>query len=187
MCHRGPKRLPPSVADPQAFVSEVSDAEQACLLENIDPDRLMLLAGGPDLATEEEGASFMGCLEHGTLLRLFLTPVLDETGPLSPESSACIRDGFAGVDFATLMIADGAESGPSEDPTAAMAGMMAGFFSALSCLNEDELQAASSALGMAPEDLQGLKCVLDELGGPEHWPHLCNPTLALLSCSSSRQ
>lgn len=161
------------ITDPQAFLSGVSDAEQACLSEKIDPGRLMLLVGTPELAKEEERAILIGCLEHETLLRLFLTPVLDQAGPLSVESSACIRDAFADADLAALMTAAG--SGSDEGSEAAMVGAMTGLFATLSCLSTDEFQAAGPALGMGPDDYQGFKCVLDALGGPEELAALMQP------------
>lgn len=150
---------PLDVTGLQAFISEVSDAERTCLLDSIDPNVLIMLVQVPGLTAENERGALIGCLEHETLLRLFLTAVLDETGPLGPESSACIRDGFADTDLAALMMA--AESGSNEDAQAAMAGV----FATLSCLSEEEFQAAGPALGMGPEDREGLQCVLEALGG----------------------
>ncbi len=159
-------------------------------MENIDPDRLMSLMEAPDLATDEEGAALIGCFEPETVLRLFLTPILEETGPLSAESSRCIRDGFVEADLYALVIAVMAEPGTDEEQEAAAAlGMMAGFFSTLLCLNEEEFRAASPALGMGPEDREGLECLLDKLGGPEGMAALpqgeADPFLALFSAAVS--
>ena len=162
---------PLSTTDLQAFMSEVSDSEWACLSANIAPERLALLVGAPDLSMEEEGAAFIGCLEHETLLRWLLTPVLGQTGALSTESSMCICDSFGGADLSSMMIA----SVSGEDPEAAMGNMMAGFFATLACPNDEEFRAASPALGMGPEDRQGLQCLLDELGGPEGVAALLSP------------
>ena len=164
---------PLDTTDPRAFLSGVSDAEQACLSGQIDPRRLMLVVGTPELAKEEDRAILIGCLEHETLLRLFLTPVLDQAGPLSVESSACIRDAFADADLAALITAAGA--GADEGSEAAMVGAMTGLFAILSCLSTDEFQAAGPALGMGPDDYQGFKCVLDALGGPEELAALMQP------------
>ena len=164
---------PLDTTDPRAFLSGVSDAEQACLSGQIDPRRLMLVVGTPELAKEEDRAILIGCLEHETLLRLFLTPVLDQARPLSVESSACIRDAFADADLAALMTVAGA--GADEGSEAAMVGAMTGLFATLSCLSTDEFQAASQALGMGPDDYQDFKCVLDALGGPEELAALMQP------------
>lgn len=47
-----------------------------------------------------------------------------------------------------------------------MIGSMSAFMLTLSCLNEEEWQAAAPALGMNPGDRERLQCVLEELGGP---------------------
>ena len=155
-------------------MSEVSEAEQACLSANVNLDRLsMLLASATNLAPAEEMAAFVGCLEQDTVLRLFLTPFLGQTGPLSAEASACIRQSYADADLAALLLAAG--SGPSEDPGAALGRMMASLLVTFSCLNEEEFRAAAPALGMAPEDRQTLQCVKDELGGPEGLAALLQP------------
>ena len=159
---------PLSLTDPSAFLSEVSSSEVACISENIDPDRLILFLTAPDLATDEEAASLIGCLEDETLLRFFLSAILQATGPLSAESSGCVREVFAGVDLAAPMIAS------VSDPEAG-AGLMAGFFSTLVCLNEAEFQAAGPALELGNIDQQGVQCLFDELGGAEGLTALMDP------------
>ncbi len=159
---------PLSLTDPSAFLSEVSSTEVACILENIDPDRLSLFLTAPDLATDEEAASLIGCMEDETLLRFFLSAILQATGPLSAESSGCVREVFAGVDLAAPMIAS------VSDPEAG-AGLMAGFFSTLVCLNEAEFQAAGPALELGNIDQQGVQCLFDELGGAEGLTALMDP------------
>ena len=58
-------------------------------------------------------------------------------------------------------------AGLSGDDETAMVQGLGLFVLALSCLNEDESQAAVSALGASPGELENLKCVLSELDGPE--------------------
>ena len=145
-------------------MSELSDAEQSCLAGKVDPQQVMALLGGtPDLVPPEETAALIQCLEDETLLRLFLTGLIGQTGPLSAETSTCVRSGFANFDLRSVMLATPAES----DEEAAMAGSMAGFLLTLSCLTEEEWQAVGPSLGMGPDDRDGLQCVLTELGGPE--------------------
>ncbi len=154
---------PLSMDDPQAFVSELSGAEQSCLSENVDSRQIAALLTAPDFASPEEAAALIQCLEDETLLRLFLTGLIGQSGPLSAETSTCIRNGFAAFDLRAVMLATPVES----DEAAAMVGGMAGFLLTLSCLNEEEWQAVGPSLGMAPDDREGLQCVLGELGGPE--------------------
>ena len=166
---------PLSTTDSEAFLSEVSSVEQACISENVDPDRITSLLAAPDLAAGEDEASLIGCLADETLLRLFLSPFLNATGPLSAESSVCVRDVFAGTDLVAMMVGSLAEPGASEAAGAAMVGLMVGFFSGLACLNEAEFQAASPALELGSTDRQDLQCLLDQLGGPEGLAALMQP------------
>ena len=162
-----------STADPEAFLTEVSAGERGCLEENFDSNRLPLLLSSPDLATDEEGVDLIGCMEHETLLRLFLTPFLTATGQLSVESSACIRSGFVDADLAAMTMV--AEQGSGGDPEAAWTSPLTGLFVTISCLSEEEFLAASPALGMGPDDQQGLKCVLEQVGGPKGLDALTRP------------
>ena len=73
--------LPLNLEDPQVFLSELSAAEQSCLPENLDLQLLMAPEVGPDLVSPEEASEFLQCLEHETLLRLFLTGLI---GPGRP-------------------------------------------------------------------------------------------------------
>ncbi len=123
---------------------------------------MALLGGAPDLVSPEETTALIQCLEDETLLRLFLTGLIGQTGPLSAESSVCVRSGFAHFDLRSVMLAT-----PVESDAAAMAGSMAGFLLTLSCLNDEEWQAVGPSLGMGADDRDGLQCVLAELGGPE--------------------
>ena len=158
---------PIDMNDPQALMSQLTAAELSCLLENGDPQQLMLLMTNPEMATPEETTNLIQCLEHENQLRLMLSGILSVTGPLSEESSACISDAFAGVDLAMIMTASSDSENPEEGQEIAMVGMMASMFVTLSCLNEEEWQAAGPAMGMTAEDREGLECLLEEMGGPE--------------------
>ena len=104
-----------------------------------------------------------GCLEHETLLKLFLNGFTDQTGPLSDDTSACVSAGFQNFDLPAMMLAN--QEGPGAQ--AAMVKGMAGILITLSCLNEEEWQAASPALDLPPEGREPLQCVMNLLGGPE--------------------
>ena len=156
---------PIDLDDPQAFLSALPAAEQACLAANSNPMRVLTLAGlpGAAIASPQESAALLACLGDDTLLRIFLTGMLAGVGgPLSPESSDCVRAGFGNLGLRPVMLARAAES----DPGGAMFGSTAALFVALSCLNEAEWQAAAPALGMSPGDRATLRCVRETLGGP---------------------
>ena len=160
---------PLPIGDLEALLSAVSDAERTCLTQsrNLPPDRLAQLASSPELTTPEERSALLGCLEHDTELRLMLTPVLTATGPLSVESSACLRDSYADVDLDELM--GGMFADPSNDveAQAAMARGMVMFIVSLSCLNEDEFAMAGPGMGVAPGEYEGFQCVLEAAGGQD--------------------
>jgi hypothetical protein len=166
---------PLAAENADALLADVSDSERMCLSDNIPSDRLAVLATTPELATEAEREAFLGCLEHDTRLRLLLTPVLNATGPLSVESSACMHSSYADTDLAALMSGVTAEpAGPEAE--AAMAQGMVMFFVSLSCLNEEEFQTASVAMGLAPGERENFLCVLDQVGGQEALAALLIPS-----------
>ena len=167
---------PLAAQDADALLSDVSDSESMCLSDNIPSDRLAVLATTPELATEAEREAFIGCLEHDTRLRLLLTPVLNATGPLSVESSACMRRSYADTDLAALMSSVAADAGTGPEAEAAMAQGMVTFFVSLSCLNEEEFQTASVAMGLAPGERENFLCVLDQVGGQDALAALLIPS-----------
>ncbi len=148
--------------DPLTVASELSESELACLTGVADIGRLMAVFAAPELASPEERTQFVGCLEDESLLRVFLTDMIEGTGPLSVETSACIRTGMEGVDLRVVMA-----SGPKGGEEAAMAGSMSAFILTLMCLNDEEWEGAAAMLGSAPEERENLQCVLEKMGGPE--------------------
>lgn len=156
--------------DPEAFWAALSGAERSCLeAAGGDPLRLMeMAAAGGEQPLPDGGADWMGCLGDDTLLGLFLNVMLAETGALSADSAACVRDGFAGYDLRPVMLGDA-------DPGEAAAVAMGAFLFALSCLNDAEWEAGAAFLGMgmdsdsglagmAPTDREGLRCIRERLG-----------------------
>ena len=142
---------------------ELSGDEQSCLSEIGDPQHLLTMMNNPELASPEERDAVIGCLEHETLLKLFLKGFTDQTGPLSDDTSACVSAGFQNFDLRAMMLAN--QEGSGEE--AAMVQGMAGFLITLSCLNEEEWQAASPALDLPLEGREAMQCVMNMLAGPE--------------------
>ena len=153
---------PLSLDDPLAIASQLSESELTCLTGVADLGRLMEIFAAPELGSTEEMTQLFGCFEDETLLRIFLTGVIEAAGSLSVETSGCIRTGMEEVDLPALMV-----SGVAGDEEAAMAGSMSAFIMAVMCLNEEEWEGAAAGLGFAPEERENLQCVLEEMGGPE--------------------
>ena len=148
--------------DPAAIASELSESELVCLAGVAEIGRLMEIFAAPEQASAEEQTELLRCLEDETLLRIFLTEIMESSGPLSVETSKCIRTGMEGVDLSTAML-----SGTAGDEEAAMVGGMSALVLTLMCLNEDEWEGAAAGLGVPTQERENLQCVLDELGGPE--------------------
>ena len=145
------------------LISDLSDAELSCLSEIGDPQQLVTLMNSPDIAPPQERDALVECLEHETLLKIFLKGFTDQTGPLSGDTAACVSAGFRDFDLRAMMLTN--PEGPGGE--AAMVKGMAGILITLSCLNEEEWKAASPALDLPPDGREALQCVMNKLGGPE--------------------
>ena len=150
---------PLQALDSSALLSELSDTELACIGDN--PEKLARSLARPGSAPREEQAKLIGCLEDETLARIFLAGFVPDPGPLSRETSDCVRAGFAVIDPRTVMTA-----GIEGDPGRAMAGSMTALSVTIACLNDEEWEAAASMTGMQPEEREGMRCLLDQPGGP---------------------
>ena len=156
---------PPAVLAPlqaldiSALLSELSANELACIGD--DAGKLVRSLAGPSSAPSEEQAKLIGCLEDETVARIFLAGFAPGPGPLSLETSDCVRAGFAVIDPREVMTA-----GIEGDPGRAMAGSMAAFSVTTACLNDEEWAAAASRTGMGPDEREGMQCLLAQLGGP---------------------
>ena len=139
--------------------SALSDAELACISD--DPQKLARALTGPGTASQEEQARLIGCLEDETLARLFLAGFVPGPEPLSEETSTCIRAVFEVIDPREVMTA-----GIDSDPGRAMTGSMTALSVTIACLNDGEWDAAASMMGMRPDEREGMRCLLDQLGGP---------------------
>ena len=152
---------PLDLDDPQAFLSALSAQEQSCLADgNLGIAQIMTAMTSTVGAAE--GDAILDCLEDATVLRMFLSEPLTATGELSDETSACIREGLGGMDLRPMMKSPGAAAGAMD---ARIVGM-ASFLTFTACLNDEEWEAASSALELGPRDKSGTDCLLAELGGP---------------------
>ena len=159
----GVARNPANGFPARLLVSDLSDAELSCISEIGDPQQLLMLMDNPEFASQQERDALARCLEHETLLKIFLKGFTDQTGPLSSDTSACVSAGLRNFDLHAMMLTN--PEGPGAQ--AAMVKGMAGLLITLSCLNEDEWKAAGPALDLQPEGREALQCAMNKLGGPE--------------------
>ena len=130
--------------DSGATLSELSDAELACIGEN-----------------PERQTRYVGCLNDETLARIFLAGFVPGSEPLSQETSDCVRAAFEVIDPRAVMTA-----GIEGNPGRAMAGSMAALSVTVACLNDEEWKTAGPQVGMSLDEREGMQCLLVELGGP---------------------
>ena len=156
--------------NPQAFLSTLPAAEQTCLTENSDPMRAITLAGlpGAAIASPQDVAKLIGCLGDDTLMQIFLSGMLVDVGPLSADSSACIRAGFANLNLRPVLMAGDFAAGPGYDllEQAALFGSLRPHLLALSCLSETEWVAGLTYFAMPENHRETLQCVRETVGGP---------------------
>ena len=106
----------------------------------------------------------MACLGDETLFGVFVALLIGDPGPLSQETSACLRTGLEWVDLRELMTED--TRGREQDDRAG-AVFLSGYFTAAACLNQEEWDATDADLGLNPGDQETFRCFLEALGGPE--------------------
>ena len=158
-----PESMTEIPADPFASVlAGLSNAELACLADTGISPVMLQDPAALDSATPEQQAHVLGCFSDETVTNLFLSGLVGDPSQLSPETSACIQSGIQDIDLRGVMLAGGA----GDEQTAIIGGMSAMLLS-VSCLNDDELEAAGPTLGMTPEDRDGILCVMEQVGGPE--------------------
>ena len=130
--------------DSRTMFSELSEAEKECIGENT-----------------ERQTKYVGCLEDETLVRIFLAGYVPGPGPLSQESSECVRAAFEVIDPREVMTA-----GIEGNSGRAMAGSMAAFSVTMACLTDQEWEETAPQVGMGPEEREGMACLMEALGGP---------------------
>ena len=145
------------IEDSESLQSGLSEAELACIGD--DPEALASALRGPGPQSPEEQARLLDCLHDETIDRLFLAGFV--AGPLSPETSDCVREVFDIIDPRMVMTA-----GIEGDPGRAMAGSMAAFMATTACLNDPEWTEASRMTMMSSVEREAARCLMTELGGP---------------------
>ena len=155
---------PLDLSDSEAALSRLSKPEISCLEQVAGPGRLDEILRDVRVPVPEDEAWIVACLGDETLTGVFLAMLLWDSGPLSQETSACLRTEFEWVDLRELMTED--TRGQEQDDRAG-ATFFSGYFTAIACLNQGEWDAAAAALGLAPGDQESIQCFLEAVGGPE--------------------
>ena len=145
---------------PESLVAAFSEAELDCVTKLAGTEDLLEFLASP--GPQHEVVLF-DCLNDETIMRMFLG-VLLQVGALSEESSACIRSGVSDMDLRSFMQSATQLEGEIDEAQAAVVDAV--MIVAFACLNDEDWQAAASALGMDPSAREFFQCVMDVLGGP---------------------
>ena len=166
-----PETLPPgdvitplNLVDSEAALSRLSKPEISCLEQAAGPGRLHEILRDTRVPVPEADAWIVACLGDDTLINIFLAMLLSDSGPLSQETSACLRTGLEWVDLRELMTED--TRGREQDDRVG-AVFLSGYFTAAACLNQEEWDATAADLGLDPGDQETFQCFLEAVGGPE--------------------
>ena len=118
--------------DPTSIDAQLAESELACLLEAVGADWLPHLFASAIEASAEGQVQIINCLEDETLTRLYLAGPFGGMGPLSVESSACIRSAMEVLDLRSILLA-----GFSGDEQMYTVGGLSAYFVSLSCLRAE--------------------------------------------------
>ena len=155
---------PFSLNDGETVLAHLSKSELTCLEQAVGPDNLPDVLDHASVPVPEGDAWIIDCLQDDTLLSLLLALLLGETGPLSAETSACLRTGLGWVDLRGVMAEDAQDTG-REDRAEAV--FISGALTSLTCLNQEEWDANAPNLGLEPGDQEAIHCFLEKTGGSE--------------------
>ena len=166
-----PETLPPgdvitplNLNDSEAALSRLSKPEISCLEQAAGPGRLHQILRGVRVPVPDEEAWIVACLGDETLFGVFVAMLIGDPGPLSQDTSTCLRTGLEWVDLRELMTEDTRERGQDDR---AGAVFLSGYFTAAACLNQEEWDAAATDLGLNPGDQETFRCFIEAVGGPE--------------------
>ena len=166
-----PETLPPggaitplNLGDSEAALSRVSKPEISCLKQAASPGRLHEILRDARVPVPEEEAWIVNCLADETLFGVFVAMLIGDPGPLSQDTSTCLRTGLEWVDLRELMTEDTRERGQDDR---AGAVFLSGYFTAAACLNQEEWDATAAGLGLNPGDQETFRCFIEAVGGPE--------------------
>ena len=163
-CLQGDVIIPLNLGDSEAALSRLSKPEISCLKQAASPGRLHEILRGVRVPVPDEEAWIVACLGDETLFGVFVAMLIGDPGPLSQDTSTCLRTGLEWVDLRELMTEDTRERGQDDR---AGAVFLSGYFTAAACLNQEEWDAAATDLGLNPGDQETFRCFIEAVGGPE--------------------
>ena len=146
--------------DPKAFISELSRSELSCLSESNEISRVLDVIAPPALATPEGERQLVGCLERETLLRMYVSDLIPDSGHLSVETSECIRAEMREFDLRSAILQQWTRGQVLITACDSFA-----FMQSLTSLSDDEWEYAAPAIVWGPDD-EGMHCIAESMRGP---------------------
>ena len=152
---------PLSLHDTEDANSEISEAELACLKEGSPGLHLGWARILPGYGNQEERVEIIGCLEEETVARIFVADIAGGVGPLSLETSTCVRAAFNEIDPRAMMLAK-VEGFPGDTLNS---GTMLHFVT-MACLSDEEWETTARWVREESEIREVMQCMMEKLGGP---------------------
>ena len=112
--------------------------------------------------TPQEARQFADCLSDETALRLLVSQGTQQPGPLSENTSSCIRSAFRHLDTRGIIALD--TQAPMDTGVALQA--LAAYTIMGHCMTQHEWDHANTALQQGPEARDFLCCVVQDMGSP---------------------
>lgn len=151
----------PMYDDPEDVNALLSEAELACIKEvgpAMDRRWNWILPGSGD---RKDRAKIIRCLDDEILARIFLADIAEGVGPLSIETSTCVRAAFNEIDPRSMMLAK-VEGFPEDTLNSATTV----HFVTMACLNDEEWETADRSLQEDARMREWMRCMMQKLGGP---------------------
>ncbi len=166
-CFRPKQDLAPDVRltplqllDSHSFRSALSEAELSCISD--DPGEQARLLDGSRTASPGEYHRFLGCLQDGTMARVFLAGLIPGPEPLSPDTSTCVRAVLEVINPRDVITAQIEGDLDKKEATTSRFVTMS---ETIACLNDGEWEKAAPRTVIRANDRTTMQCVMRALGG----------------------
>ena len=154
-----PVFVPLPFDDPEALAAALPVSELACLALFLGSDDPNVIFGVLDARVGEPDPGALDCLGNETIARLMLSSMVSSIGLLSPESVACLVNGYYDIDFREFI----------EDESVSDVIFWEMVIVPALCLDEDERKygpaGPDSFLTLEETFYESVSCMADVTGG----------------------
>ena len=143
------------------FMSHLSSAERACVIQDGNIQQITAVISDPLSISQEELATAITCLGEDSLTALYLSGIVPDLGLLTEEATACVYDGLQSEKFDMRGLMIGGVSGEDGMKYAAATSLVL-----IYCSGDADRAAMKYSLGIPPDEMQLMDCVVDSYDGP---------------------